>query len=141
MTTIYKLLKPMPGHEVGDFVVLNDFDIYTFETEPKYKLDQEQVEKNPDWFEKNIIGWERNQLIYFIDVLGNIVEDNFNPERHSTLISKNRIFSSKKDAENMLNLTEELISGNSILISKDDINEILSQRDIKSIKKLLNKHI
>lgn len=141
MTTIYKLLKPMPGHEPGEFVILNEQNIYTFETQPKYKLDSNQVEKNPDWFEKNVIGWERDQQIYFIDVLGNVVEEKFNPERHSTLISKNRIFSNKEDVKNMQIHLNELFSGESILLKKEEINILLSQKKLQSIKKILNKYI
>jgi len=138
---IYKLLKPMPGHDPGDLIILSDQDYFIYEKEPKYKIDPEQIQKNPTWFEKIILGWDRGQLIYFLDVLGNVIEDNFNPERHASIIYKKRAFKTKKDALNFSNKIKSLLYNESILINKDIINDILSKEKISEIKSILNKYI
>ena len=144
MIKLYKLMKDYPGHNIGDFVCLNEKSYYTFNNEPKYKLDQKQVENYPDFFEEVVLDWDRGDQLFFISVIGEIIEEEFNPHRHSLLVEKRNAFKTYELAEEFLNQIKSVLSDDFILINVDEIKEIfsdLNNDDIEKVKKKLNKFL
>lgn len=144
MIKVYKLIRDYPGHDIGDIVCLDELGYYTFNNEPKYKLDQKQVENYPDFFEEIILNWERGEILFFISVIGDIVDEEFNPSRHSFLVENNNAFKSYELASNYLNKIKSILADESIVISVDDIKEMFSDLDdnnIKRVKKKLNNYL
>lgn len=92
----FKLKKDMPKHEIGDVLYLNsESEIYDWVDPPNYPLFKsivEQDEDGQDFFEELKLDIKENDQIYYIDILGDVVEARFNNKKHLKLFLNNRIF-------------------------------------------------
>ena len=143
---LYKLKKEMPGHPIGDLVILNDMNIWIFEREPCHKLDQDMLD-DKNFFEKIFTNWEKGETIYYIDIYRKILKEEFHPQRHSRLIEGKNGFKNIDIAKNIANKIKNIfdnISKDEIILTREELLNIfakLEEGNIIAIKNILNKLI
>ena len=104
----YKALKDFPGHKSGDILLLA-VDFYMWENEPYYSFPTDVVENYSDWFEPLVFKYIDGEPIWYISLNGLIIADNFNRQKHSSLIEFGNIFTSEKDAVQVNNQIKKIL--------------------------------
>jgi hypothetical protein len=140
----YRLKKEYPGHCIGDILYKKD-DCYQWDVQPFIKISSEIVEGFPEFFEEFVIDWKKGDIIYFLSVSGEIIDEFFDPSRHSTIIYWGNAFRSIEEAKwyqtQIAKLTE---GGGNIVINKNDILPIflaLQDSDVEKAKSLIKKFL
>jgi hypothetical protein len=139
----YRLIEPMPLHEVGDTMYAYPDDIeYQWETgDTSYKLPAKLVESDAKFFEQVYGNFIEGQQIYFVSGDGTIIEEEFIYTRHKKLINFGNIFTDIITANQVREKFGKVLSGESILFSKEDVEEmyiLLINGDIFTLKSKLN---
>jgi hypothetical protein len=142
----FRLLLPMPSHSIGDILFLNVLENgYIWETgDTSYVLPPSIVESNTDFFEELSVHYEDGTPIYFITAEGGIISEPFQFIRHKELLKFGNIFDDKKTAELSSNIIKRVLSGESIVFSKEEIEEVyinILNGDISSVKTKLSDFI
>jgi hypothetical protein len=118
---IYKSLKDLPTHKVGDFLIEKE-DHYMWMKEPYFKLDKLEVEDNPEWFEVSVSGWDNGDTIFYLSVDLEIREKEFNALQHHKLVLSGNAFSNIDDVNWLKENIDKLLNDDDLIIT--DTNKI-----------------
>ncbi len=121
MIKTYRLKKEYPGHNIGDMLYKpsNDETHYQWDTEPFETIPATTVEVFPEFFEEVINNWKKGDIIFFLSVSGDIIEEIFDSSRHSTLIYWGNAFREEEEAKWYQTQIAKLMEGkDSIVINK-----------------------
>lgn len=147
MIKTYRLKKEYPGHNVGDMLYKpsKDDDYYDWNCEPHTKISSDVVENHPDFFEEVINNWKKGDIIFFLSVAGEIIDEVFDSARHTPLIYWGNAFKEEDEARWYQTQIAKLIEGEGgIVINKKDILPIFSalqDNDIDKAKSLIKKYL
>jgi hypothetical protein len=97
MVKIFQLIKPMPNHSIGDILYEKE-DCYIFENFPQYILEKNMVECSDDFFKEIKNELEYGDTFYFINTLLNVIEEEYEPSKHSKLLAVGNSFKSREHA-------------------------------------------
>lgn len=144
MIKTYRLKKEYPGHTIGDMIYKDD-GIYKWDIEPQTSLSNELVENNPDFFEEVIGDWKAGDVIYFLSVSGEIIDEIFDPKRHSSLIYWGNAFKEENETKWYQTQIAKIMDGrDNIVINKNEFLQIflsLQDNDIEKAKGLIKKYL
>jgi hypothetical protein len=146
----YKLIKALPKHDIGELVYLSessDLEYYEWVESPNYLLPKDIVEDSNEFFEYLIVNWVKGEKIFYVNSLGEIIENVFNPKAHIKLVLSNNCFKKREDAEWFLEKAKALLNEEILITDKESILNVIkilkssNNKGIKSAINILNKII
>lgn len=144
MERIFKLKKEYPSHRIGDLIYKAN-GCYNWENPPFHKVDADLVENTPEYFEEIIVNWEKGENIYFITLNGNVIDEKFEPSRHSSLAHYGNAFKNEIIAKQMNDRVKLILSDiNNVILYNEDILKVvdlIKNKKYKEAIKELNKKI
>lgn len=145
---VYKLIKTLPKHEIGELVILSENAnnmFYEWLESPNYILPLDVVEDSSEFFEFISIDWEVGDRIFYINSFNEIIENIFNLKTHIKLVISNNAFKTKEIAQWVLDKRNMLMNDEILITDKESIllaiNTLKKDKDIEGAINILNKII
>ena len=139
----YRLIKEYPGHHIGEVLYLPSLEAqyYHWENETPHPIEREVVETYDTFFEEIIHNWEREEVIYFLNVDGEILDEPFHPARHGKLVYWGNAFKTFEEAQWFQHSLSKLMLGKEcVVINKSELHPLftaLHNQDWDLVTKLI----
>ena len=139
----YRLRKDFPGHVVGDILNKNE-EKYEWASEPFDIIPEEIVEKYSDYFEEICNDFVKGEFIFFISTMGDVIDEIFEPSRHSGLVYFGNCFKTEEEAIWYRDIFYKILNDtDNLVVNRNEIVKILYtlDKDVETTKTLLQKLI